>query len=518
MKRRSFLKYSSLISTPLILGGIPVASVARNGMAGMFNNESDRVLVLIQLNGGNDGLSTVFPLNSYDVLANVRPNIIVPESNLLGIESDLALHPSMTGVKSLYDNGKINIIQNVGYPEQNRSHFRSSDIWHSGSAATEFESTGWLGRYFDAQYPGYPAEYPNADQPDPFALTIGSAVTETCQGLAGNFSTTLVDPENIGQLGTPVNNEVASGCGADQLNFLVNAIEKSNDYGERMTEAYDLGTNLSTQYGDANRLANQLKTVARLISGGLQTKVYLVNLGGFDTHADQTEDGSPITGMHATLLQTLSDAISAFQDDITQLGFAERVLGMTYSEFGRRIRSNFSFGTDHGDAAPLIVFGNCVNAGVLGSNPEISNTVTQSEGVPMENDFRSIYGSVLIDWFQLPEDEVLNLFSGGFEYIPIANVCAAPSSIFDIAEEQIDILAYPNPTHDISYLEFETESDWIKLSLINNLGQQLKVISNKRFTEGSHKIEIDIREFPSGPYYVQLQSAKFQKSVPIVKI
>ena len=518
MKRRSFLKYSSLLSTPLIIGGIPVSSVARNSMAGMFNDESDRILVLIQLNGGNDGLSTILPMNSYDVLSNVRSNIIVPESSLLNIDNDLALHPSLTGMKSLYDDGKINIIQNVGYPEQNRSHFRSSDIWHSGSSATEFQTTGWLGRYMDSKYPGYPPEYPNTDFPDPFALTIGSAVSETCQGLAGNFSMTLVDPENIGQLGTPVNNEVASGCGGDQLNFLVNAIEKSNDYGERMIEAYEKGNNLSTQYGDANRLSNQLKTVARLISGGLRTKVYVVSLGGFDTHAEQTEDGSPITGNHANLLSLVSEAISAFQDDITQLGVSERVLGMTYSEFGRRIRSNFSFGTDHGDAAPLIVFGNCVNAGVLGTNPEISANVTQDEGVPMEIDFRSIYGSVLIDWFEIDEQDVQNLFTGGFEYIPIASTCEAPSSIFDKSKENITIKAYPNPTSDVSYIEFDSESDWIKISVLNNLGQQIKVVSNQRFAQGSHNIEIDVRDYPAGSYYVQLQSSKFQKSVPLVKI
>ncbi len=518
MKRRSFLKYSSLLSTPLILGGIPISSVARNSMAGLINDESDRVLVLIQLNGGNDGLATLFPMDAYDTLANVRPNIIIPESSLLPIEDTVSLHPSMGKVKEMYDDAKISVIQNVGYPEQNRSHFRSSDIWHSGSASNEFLTTGWLGRYMDGQYPGYPPEYPNSDFPDPFALTIGSAASETCQGLAGNFSMTLVDPENITQLSTPVNNDVASGCGADQLNFLVNAIEKSNEYGDRMTEAYDLGNNMSTAYPDENRLALQLRTVARLISGGLGTKVYVVSLGGFDTHADQTVEGDPEIGDHATLLATVSDAIYAFQDDLKQMGLADRVLGMTYSEFGRRIRSNASFGTDHGDAAPLILFGNCVNAGIMGSNPEISPSVEQNEGIPMETDFRSIYGSVLIDWFQAPEDQVSALFSGGFEYIPIVNQCEAPSSIFETEENNIEIKAYPNPTQDLTFVEFESESDWIRVSLLNTLGREVKVITNKKFAGGDHKIEVDLRDYPSGSYFVRLQSSKTQKSLPIVKI
>lgn len=518
MKRRSFIKYSSLLSTPIIVGGIPVSSIARSAMTGFLDEESDRVLVLIQLNGGNDGLATLIPIDQQDILSNVRSNIVIPESSILGIEDNLGLHPNMGGIKSLYEDGKVNMIQSVGYPDQNRSHFRSSDIWHSGSNSNEYLNTGWLGRYLDSQYDDYPANYPNEEFLDPFAMTIGSVVTETCQGIAGNFSMTVVDPNNLSQLGSPPNNELASGCAMGQFDFLSDAIEKSNEYSERIVQAYDLGSNSNVEYDDNNPLGQKLKGVARLIAGGLKSKIYVVSLGGFDTHAAQTEDDDPTIGVHATLLQYLSDAIKSFQDDITNLGFSDKVIGMTYSEFGRRIRSNFSLGTDHGDAAPLIVFGDCVNPGIVGSNPLIPNNPDQNEAIPMQYDFRSVYGSMLMDWFGAEESLVNSLFNHDFQYISIAGNCELPSSVEEEIQGSISIKTYPNPTSDISYLEFESENEWIKISLSDVMGKNLKTLSNQKFSSGNHKISIDVRDYPSGNYFINLKTKDLQKTVKLVKI
>lgn len=518
MKRRSFLKYSSLLSAPLMVGGIPVSSIARSSNLSLFDEDSDRVLVLVQLGGGNDGLSTLFPMESFDALSNVRRNIIIPESELLSLDNNLSLHPNLSGLKGLYEDAKVNIIQNVGYPQQNRSHFRSSDIWHSGSASNQFLSTGWMGRYLDTQFPSYPPAFPNDDYPDPFALTIGSIVSETCQGLAGNFSMALADPNNINQLTTPLNNDVASGCGADQLSFLVNAIEKSNEYGDRIREAYELGNNLSSLYNAQDGLSNQLKTVARLISGGLQSKVYVVSLGGFDTHANQAEESSPTSGIHSNLLKEVNDAITAFQDDLGQLGIQERVLGMTYSEFGRRIRSNASLGTDHGDAAPLIVFGSCVNPGIVGTNPVITEDVGNADGVPMETDFRDIYGSVLIDWFNADESLVKELFYDDFNYLPIAATCVPPSSTNDDVSKKIALSAYPNPTTDMFTVEFSIEASYQRVSLLDGLGRELEIISNRKFESASHQINIDLRRYPSGNYFVQMVGQQGQGVVKMVKL
>ena len=159
MKRRKFLQTTSAASIPLVLSGMKVGALPKSSFFPTIN-DSDRVLVLIQLNGGNDGLNCLIPLDQYSNLSNVRQNILIPESSVLQLEDGIGLHPVMTGMKSLYDNAKMNIIQSVGYPNQNRSHFRSLDIWTSGSEADEFLTTGWLGRYFNGLHPGFSGRLP----------------------------------------------------------------------------------------------------------------------------------------------------------------------------------------------------------------------------------------------------------------------------------------------------------------------------------------------------------------------
>ena len=223
----------------------------------------------------------------------------------------------------------------------------------------------------------FPEDYPNDDCPDPFAITLGSIVSETCQGPSTNFSMALVDPENLTTIIEGAEGSLdLDTCYGYQLDFLRTAVKQTNAYSESIETAADNGNNMAQYPGD-NRLAEQLRIIAQLISGGLQTQVYIVNLGGFDTHAAQVAD-STTTGNHANLLETLSGAVAAFQEDLQLLGLDERVVGMTFSEFGRRIRSNDSLGTDHGTAAPLFVFGSCINPAIIGENPEIPDVVRQS--------------------------------------------------------------------------------------------------------------------------------------------
>jgi hypothetical protein len=190
---------------------------------------------------------------------------------------------------------------------------------------------------------------------------------------------------------------------------------------------------------------------------------------------------------------------------------------MTYSEFGRRIRSNGSYGTDHGDAAPLIVFGSCVNAGIIGTNPVITTNVDGNVGVPMETDFRDIYGSVLMDWFEVEEDLVKELFHDNFTYIPIAATCATPSSVDDSVSKSIALKAYPNPTADTFILEFAVEESYQRVSLLDALGRELEIISNRKFESASHQIQVDLRRYPSGNYFVQMIGKQGQGVVKVVK-
>ncbi len=517
MKRRSFLKASSLLTTPALIGGVPIAAFKKSKLSELINGDSDRVLVLIQLNGGNDGINTVIPMDQYDGLVAVRENIHIPSRSAINITDTVGLHPNMLGVKSMYDNAEINIIQGVAYPDQNRSHFRSLDIWHSGSAADQYLSTGWLGRYMDMQFPNFPNDYPNSDCTDPFALTIGGVVSETCQGVSGNFSLSISDPNNLNQLATPINNELAQGCGKGNLDFLVKSIEQTNVYSTIIQDRYEQGNNLTDKYRDDDDLATKLKTVAKLISGGLRTKIYVVSIGGFDTHANQTVDNDPTTGIHAGLLESLSEAICAFQDDLKRLGIDQRVIGMTYSEFGRRIRANNSLGTDHGTAGPLIVFGSCVNAGIIGENPEIHPDVSTSEGVPMQHDFRSVYGSVLMDWFDAKEEEIATLFNHDFQYIPVANTCNTTSTQ-DLITDVTQLTSYPNPFSNNCNIEFKSEGGWTKISLFDALGAEVDVITNRQLAAGHNKLNYGSHNLPAGTYFIRLQTKLSQKVVRVVKI
>ncbi|MDF1696282.1 MAG: DUF1501 domain-containing protein [Saprospiraceae bacterium] len=517
MKRRSFLKTSALLSTPLVLGGVPVAPIHENVFSGFLNQDTDRVLVLIQLNGGNDGLNCVIPRDQYSNLTVVRPQVIIPENDILDVTDTVGFHPSMSALQNMYSEGKMNIIQGVGYPNQNRSHFRSTDIWHTASDADTFLNTGWLGRYLDHFHEGFPANFPNEECPDPFALTIGSSVSETCQGTAGNFSLALVDPDNLSQLSSPINNDLSVGCYADKLDFLAKTIEQTNAYGEVIQEANDMGMNASTLYNENDGLANKLKLVAKLIKGGLRTKIYVVSLGGFDTHADQVVDGETTTGVHAALLQELSDAIYAFQDDLKAMDLEERVVGMTYSEFGRRIRSNFSNGTDHGTAAPLIVFGNCVMPGIIGDNPEISVDVDNQEGVPMQYDFRSVYGSILSDWFDVDEAIVNEILLGDFQKINLLQNCSSPVSTEDQSLQNIELNIYPNPASNRINIEFESKGEDIKISLFDALGQEIQVLTNRRFSSGLHSMIFESHELSAGVYFIRIQTKIGQKTKRIVK-
>lgn len=518
MKRRNFIQTTAATSLPILLKGMGLSALPKSSIFSAINGESDRVLVLIQMNGGNDGLNTIIPLDQYDKLAAFRSNILIPENNLLSLTSETAMHPAMTGLKSLYDDAKLGIIQSVGYPNQNRSHFRSSDIWTSGSHADEFLTTGWMGRYFESKFPNYPEDYPNDDCGDPFALTIGSLVSETCQSSSSNYSLALTDPFSPTELNITEPGQIPTDtCYGYELNFVQQAILQTNAYADTVLNAANNGANLAT-YPEGNTLAEQLKIVSLLIAGGLQTSVYIVNLGGFDTHANQVVEGETTTGEHALLLQTLSDGIAAFQEDLKLLGLQERVIGMTFSEFGRRILSNDSLGTDHGNAAPLMVFGSCVNAAILGASPEIPDQVDILDGVQMQFDFRSIYGSVLMDWFGVTEEDVKNLLHPEFQHLPILQVCNTTSTTDPNSfVEEMDAYNMPNPFSNTTEIIFTTKNEWAKISIFDPIGQEIRVLASRQFSEGEHRITFEAHGLAAGNYYFRIVTKDRMKTKLMVK-
>jgi uncharacterized protein (DUF1501 family) len=514
MKRRKFLRNTTaaLIGLPAALNGLSVSPIRQSAFLDALNPDSDRVLVLIQMIGGNDGLNMIVPLDYYDQLYNVRQNVILPASSLEEFDNNLAFHPTMKGIRSMFDDAKLKVIQGVGYPDQNRSHFRSTDIWTSGSPANEDWSTGWLGRYLTEDHADFPNNYPNDANPDPLAISIGNSISLTCQGTVGNFSLPLTDPFNLGQLAAGGDDFIPDGLYGDQLEFVRVTIEQTNAYSERITEIANQGTNTAT-YPDTN-LAQQLKTIALLLAGGSKTRIFVASIGGFDTHANQVETNDPLEGEHTELLQKLSGAISAFQTDLEGLGLSERVIGMTFSEFGRRIKSNDSSGTDHGSAAPLMVFGSCVHAGVLGSNAEIGDEVGNQDGVAMQFDFRDIYGSILEDWFEVDEELIKELLHTDYTRINFLNACAdsPPTDTQNLADESLEVSLFPNPAHNYVNVHFESQRERVSVTLFNSEGKLMETFMDRSLNAGKHETRFDISKYPSGNYFVRVVCSGHRQS------
>lgn len=525
MKRRNFVKTASLsLSVPFFLGGNSVKAFGRESLLTSLLDQGtfeDRVLVLVQLNGGNDGLNTLVPLDQYANLFKARENVILPEASLnqTKLNDTSALHPIMTGWKDLYDTEKLGVIQSVGYPNPNFSHFRSTDIWTSATDSEIVDTTGWMGRYFKDHHPAFPEGYPNETHPDPLAITIGNRVSQTCQGPSVNLGMAITNLNPTGALVEQSLDNVDSRY-ANELNFLRLTMAQTNQYNAVIqTAASNVEQNRSDLYPDT-KLADELRIVARLIAGGLKTKLYIVDLGGFDTHANQVDGvNSPDqAGAHFELLKNLSESVHAFQDDIEKLGLADRVLGMTFSEFGRRIGSNDSNGTDHGAAAPLFLFGSKVNPQLLGTNPIIPDEVAVKDNLPMQFDFRSVYGSVLHQWFGAPEEEVSEYLFGSFENLPILKNEISTSIETGIKTQLTLGQNYPNPFFNTTRIPVVlSQSRHIKISVYDAIGREMKVLLEKRLGAGPHEIPLDGSDLKPGTYYYRLQTGHHQEMKAMLK-
>lgn len=368
---------------------------------------SGKILVIIQMNGGNDGLNMVIPIDDkYDKIKTARTvgtvSILSAKDRILSLNgvSNVGLHPSMTGLQNVFNAGKMRIVQGVNYPNPNFSHFRAQDIFFTGSASNVTLDTGWLGRALDVAFPGYPEGYPNTSKPHPPAIQIGGTLPILIQGQNLNMGYNVPTNGNLLQV---LNPKPANEIDTDyelELDFLRIMKEQSNAYATVITNSYNGQVTQSTKYpASGNTLADQLKTVAKLIGGGLTTPIYIVNHpNSFDTHINQTSNTDPTTGNHANYLSILSVAVEAFMDDLALMGKSNKVLGMTFSEFGRRIKQNSSVGTDHGQGAPVLFFGETVQPGVEGNTPDLPATITDNTQVNTQYDFRGIYSTILQSW------------------------------------------------------------------------------------------------------------------------
>ena len=518
MKRRSFLRHAvHAMAVPGVVGSMGFSFPKRNSMNNLLRMaaESDKVLVMIFLEGGNDGLNTVIPLDRLSELNTVRPHVMLKEEQLLSLQqSEVALHPALKDLKTLYDESRFQIIQNVGYPEQNYSHFRSTDIWMSASDSNELVTSGWAGRHLETEFPGFPDDYPNSEMEDPLSVEIGFGSSLLFQGVSSTMSMTLNNVESFYRLVDNEEQPAPETLAGDQLKYIRLIAKQSQLFGERVVEVASK-VRQHAIYPSGNYLADQLKVVSKLIAGGSRTPLYLVRLGGFDTHDSQVNASDHSTGEHADLLTMLNDAIHAFVKDLEFHGTEDKVLGMTFSEFGRRIVSNASLGTDHGAAAPMFFFGNAVKGGVVGDNPFIDSQMNYSDNLPWEFDFRQLYGSVLEQWFGLEGSGRSDILLKEFSTIDIVG----DKVILSSGEGRIreDLMVFPNPLNGQATIQFNSSNEPVSLELIDLKGKKIADIYKGVLNSGPQAIGWNTSHIAPGRYFVVLRSENKNQVCSVVK-
>ena len=509
MKRRSFLQRLAAtgIVLPFAMGYPRVRAFAKSPAGSPFmrlaSAENDHVMVMIRLAGGNDGLNTVVPYAN-DVYYTSRKSgldddLSIPAASVVKLSDSttLGLHPSLRSIAELYEERKVAIVQNVGYPNQNLSHFRSTDIWLSGSDADVYDEAGWYGKYLEQKYPDYPAVLPS----DPFAIELGTYLSTTTIGERNNMGIAVADLSYVP--GQPDPDPVASTHAGEEEAYVREIARQSNIFSNSIIAAGTRQATNSVTYPANNALATGLAVIARLIKGGLATQMYILNIGGYDTHSNQLTQ-------QANLHSSFAAAVKAFQRDLEGFGVDNRVTTMTVSEFGRRLVSNGT-GTDHGSAAPQFVIGSGVNGGIIGSNPDLVN-LEGPGNIRMENDFRQIYASVLGQWFGASEAEITpGALPRHFEQLPIFRQGATGVSTSTAVAAAMDLgQNYPNPasTATVIPLVGVPVTGSASLALYALDGRQVLA---RPVMPGQQSLEIDTRSIPNGTYIYELQAGSVRR-------
>jgi uncharacterized protein (DUF1501 family) len=381
----------------------------------------DHILVVIQMGGGNDGLNTVIPLGN-DAYYRARPNLAVPQKDVLKVTDEIGLHPSLGRWKELYDKGSLAVVQGVGYPNPSRSHFKSMEIWQTADPEGRVVRYGWIGRYFDSKCPvcEQPTVGVNVGPAMPLAMTAQSGrgvsleTPEAFQWMASFNGIGEKEEQELfrllnapavvpGSPGIPVG-DARGGSEPEAIDFLRHTAMNAYVSAEQVraaVRAYKGGIDYAN-----TPFATSMKLIAQMIAGRLPTKVYYAHITGFDTHAAQR-------GVHANLLQQLAEGVAVFYRDLEAQGNADRVVVLAFSEFGRRVAENGSGGTDHGTAAPMFIFGKPLKPGFYGLQPSLTDL---SDGdLKHAIDFRSVYATILDRWLGTDPQKILGR---DFERVP----------------------------------------------------------------------------------------------------
>jgi uncharacterized protein (DUF1501 family) len=530
--RRNFIKLSSTASA---LSLLPTDVFALFKSAGMeaCPNVNGKKIVLIQLSGANDGLNTLVPINQYDKYAALRPNIklanvgssngVINLDTTISIQDQVGLHPALVGFKSLYDRGLMRIVQGVGYPIQDKSHFKSTDLWLTGgdgTPANNFSDSGWIGRFLENYY----ANFINATFP--LGIQLGSSDNslgfhgEVEHGMGMNINGQ--DPSGfysvINGLGGAPPSFIPDSEYGGLLQFILDNDTSANTYSKSISTAFNAGSNSAT-YPNTS-LSNQLKTVAKFISGGLQTKVYLVKIGGFDTHDLQVAANTTThLGNHANLMTQISEAINAFITDLNSQNIGDDVVAVTFSEFGRKAAENGNLGTDHGEIAPMFVFGKSIAPGISGTNVNLNEAVSGNnfQIQTVQHDYRRVFSTILQDWFGV-NNKALDLTfynkttNSGYTNAKIANLIktanTVPSSCYSekllgtpTFEIKDEIIVYPNPSSEIIVVHAASNIKEVSIYSLDG-----KNIRNYRNPLTTNEFTIDVQNLSVGVYTVKINS------------
>jgi uncharacterized protein (DUF1501 family) len=504
MNRRKFIQRlaGTGIVLPFALGYPRVRAFAKSPagspFAKLMGAETDNVLVLIRLAGGNDGLNTLVPFTdplyyqarkqgSGDDLSIASADVVrVAASETLG------LHPKLAPLAPLFAEQKVSVVQNVGYEGQNLSHFRSTDIWLSASDATVYDTSGWYARYLETIHPDYPDVLPA----HPFAIELGTYLSTTLVGRENNMGVAIADLSYVP--GQPDPDPVAGTHAGAEEAYIREIARQSNIFSNAIIAAAAKQTTNKVSYPANNQLALGLAAISRLIAAGLETRMYIVNVGGYDTHTNQ------LTGQ-GNLHQAFADAVVAFQRDLEAFGTDTRVSTMTISEFGRRVESNGT-GTDHGSAAPLFVIGTGVIGGFLGHDPNLADLDTRGN-IRMQYDFRQVYASVLGQWFDASEQEITpGALPRHFDQLPIFRTVASSAPVATRGRASFRLgQNYPNPAVSATVIPIN--------GMIGASGGRLAVytidgrlVDERQVVAGQSSVTLDTRGLPSGGYIYELTS------------
>ena len=388
MDRRNFIKRTSLASGGLFFVPQFVKAFEQQAQQ-LFSNKK---IVIVQLKGGNDGLNTVVPFRN-DIYYQKRNGISIPKNNLLRLNDEVGLHKSLAPLQKLYDKGYLSIINNVGYPNPNRSHFRSTDIWQTASDSNEYLQSGWIGRFLDTTNS---KPYKAIEVDESLSLMLKG---ELQNGLA------ITNPKLLYQsLKQPffteiLNNYNDTHLSEHNLGYLYNTMIDAKSSAKYIHEKSK--TTISKASYPKNVFGKQLKTIAEFINSGLETQVYYAALSGFDTHANQVN-------RQARLLNLYAKSMEVFVNDLEKNNKLEDVLIITFSEFGRRVQQNAANGTDHGTANNVFIIGKHLKKqGLYNGLPDLQNLDTNGD-LKYEIDFREIYATLLDKWLQVEDTQILN--------------------------------------------------------------------------------------------------------------